>query len=517
MNDTRDQSRPATLRRSIGHSHRRFVSVFRACVAACAGLVTLCITAPATNAVPDPVNFFLSAPGVQGSFLAGTSVETFDDPSKFSSLSSQTFTSSNAPALSVGTVVAGTFTVTTVSVGGASTTTSTATPYGSTGSRFTMVPSNNSMTVDLGSNLNYLGFWWASGDAGSTIEMYDGSTMVGTFSTSNITSIIPKGTGKTVTAYGGAVYTNNEYYGARGQAAPTPTQLNSYIEPFAFVHAVAPTGLTFNKIKFIQGPSGGFELDNLTVGNYTDSFDATGLVGFGLANDVAVDDSFTMAARGTLTGTLASNDTFVGSSAFSKDTSPSLGTATVATSGVLTFAAGDSTGSTSFTYKLCRTISTCVSATVTITITGPTSVAFDPNLGSGTMATQSATSATALTSNLFTRSGYVFAGWNTAADGKGVSYADGASYPFDKYVTLYAQWTSDGSSTTVAPTSTVASSTTLAGAASSDGKEVSSSSAPDLPGSGRPIDTIAIFGMVAILLGQLVRNLNNEKTASDRR
>jgi uncharacterized repeat protein (TIGR02543 family) len=72
---------------------------------------------------------------------------------------------------------------------------------------------------------------------------------------------------------------------------------------------------------------------------------------------------------------------------------------------------------------------------------GPThSVAFDSNGGSGSMTSQSASSSTALSSNSFTKTGYNFDEWNTAADGSGTSYADGASYSFSSDVTLYAQW-----------------------------------------------------------------------------
>lgn len=39
------------------------------------------------------------------------------------------------------------------------------------------------------------------------------------------------------------------------------------------------------------------------------------------------------------------------------------------------------------------------------------------------------------------RSGYTFAGWNTAADGSGTSYSGGATFPMGTAdVTLYAQW-----------------------------------------------------------------------------
>ncbi len=70
----------------------------------------------------------------------------------------------------------------------------------------------------------------------------------------------------------------------------------------------------------------------------------------------------------------------------------------------------------------------------------PIAVTFDANSGSGSMADQSAAGSTALTSNSFTRQAYSFAGWNTAADGSGTAYANGASYAFAASATLYAQW-----------------------------------------------------------------------------
>lgn len=40
----------------------------------------------------------------------------------------------------------------------------------------------------------------------------------------------------------------------------------------------------------------------------------------------------------------------------------------------------------------------------------------------------------------FTREGYFFVGWNTAADGSGTTYEDGADVPADASLTLYALW-----------------------------------------------------------------------------
>jgi uncharacterized repeat protein (TIGR02543 family) len=51
-----------------------------------------------------------------------------------------------------------------------------------------------------------------------------------------------------------------------------------------------------------------------------------------------------------------------------------------------------------------------------------------------------------LDANPFTRSDYTFAGWATTPTGS-VAYANRASYPFAGNVTLYAQWSRDGSVT----------------------------------------------------------------------
>lgn len=68
-------------------------------------------------------------------------------------------------------------------------------------------------------------------------------------------------------------------------------------------------------------------------------------------------------------------------------------------------------------------------------------VIFRSNGGSGTMQTETGTSTTNLTSNTFTKSGSSFSGWNTKADGSGISFANNAPYSFASNLVLYAQWT----------------------------------------------------------------------------
>ena len=79
---------------------------------------------------------------------------------------------------------------------------------------------------------------------------------------------------------------------------------------------------------------------------------------------------------------------------------------------------------------------------------GTLTINFDGNgsTGGSTASQQIAAGSTAsLNDNGFTRTGYMFTGWNTATDGSGTSYADGADYTVtpatgDTAITLYAQW-----------------------------------------------------------------------------
>ena len=70
-------------------------------------------------------------------------------------------------------------------------------------------------------------------------------------------------------------------------------------------------------------------------------------------------------------------------------------------------------------------------------------VKYDSNSGTGTMtdpkAYESGTTATVM-GNTFTKAGYTFTGWTTAADGTGTTYQPDASITMTSNVTLYAQW-----------------------------------------------------------------------------
>ena len=110
---------------------------------------------------------------------------------------------------------------------------------------------------------------------------------------------------------------------------------------------------------------------------------------------------------------------------------------------------------------------------------GTLTINFDGNgsTGGSTASQQIAAGNTAsLNSNGFTRTGYVFTGWNTAADGSGTSYTDGADYTVtpatgDVTVTLYAQWAPPMQDFTLAQCQSLASDANYTVADSRDGSD----------------------------------------------
>lgn len=94
-------------------------------------------------------------------------------------------------------------------------------------------------------------------------------------------------------------------------------------------------------------------------------------------------------------------------------------------------------------YAASKTVTIIADTTFTAQWTANTyTVKFDGN-GSdgGTMSSQAFTYDTAQTlmANTFTRTGYTFAGWNTKADGSGISYEDREELTLTDNLTLYAQ------------------------------------------------------------------------------
>ncbi|MEK0315016.1 S-layer homology domain-containing protein [Cohnella sp. 56] len=96
-------------------------------------------------------------------------------------------------------------------------------------------------------------------------------------------------------------------------------------------------------------------------------------------------------------------------------------------------------GTTQVTY----TVTVIPAPTYTVTYSGNGAASGSAPTDSGSYAQGAAVSVNGNTGNL-TKTGYTFAGWNTAADGGGTSYAAGSTYIMGtSNVTLYAMWTID--------------------------------------------------------------------------
>ena len=109
---------------------------------------------------------------------------------------------------------------------------------GAGGSNFVTVQSVTN--ISLSSAANYFGLWASALDGGNTVELLSGGTSLGSF---NLTSFVL-----------GDAYRGNpaQGYGNGG-------------EKYAFFNF--HSGSSFDQIRLIENGGGGFELDNVTIGN----------------------------------------------------------------------------------------------------------------------------------------------------------------------------------------------------------------------------------------------------------
>ena len=89
-------------------------------------------------------------------------------------------------------------------------------------------------------------------------------------------------------------------------------------------------------------------------------------------------------------------------------------------------------------------------------------ILFNANGGNGSMNAQFFPNGVQQTvsANTFTRSGFIFTGWNTAADGTGTSYNNEAVLTLTENIALYAQWTNASGGTTPSDSTSSSSTTT---------------------------------------------------------
>ena len=245
-------------------------------------------------------SIYLDAPFVQGSYARhhGGVTELFDNAGTGS-----TTISSNTASIVGGTKTSGSYTRfdngVNQNVFGAQNNTETATVGGGYANNTGFANTDaTGFEITFSTAVKYIGFWWAAGNTGNTVTLFSGTTQVASFNTTGIRNILGNVPGSdstyasatdSITATNGTIYRKKYYFGSpAGYTSSTPTVRNSLgllDEPFAFVHAFAQNGQSFDRIKL---SGGGFEFDNLTVST----------------QDVPIRDSLYLASTATTTAVL---------------------------------------------------------------------------------------------------------------------------------------------------------------------------------------------------------------------
>ena len=186
------------------------------------------------------------------------------------------------------------------------------------------------------------------------------------------------------------------------------------------------------------------------VGNLNCASPTAGLAYVPSRNDVWYVFTPTCTATHTVTMTFTTSGADYDLDIFNTGSCPASGTASFTAHGSTTVETIAQTFTSGVTYYIrvvdYNTSGGTFSINVSSTCGPPRTVTFNANGGSGTMSNQTANTATNLNTNTFTNSGCFFIAWNTAADGSGTSYANGAVYSFTADITLYAQWNCSGGS-----------------------------------------------------------------------
>lgn len=99
-----------------------------------------------------------------------------------------------------------------------------------------------SSTLTLNTDSSYFGMWWSAGDASNVLQFYEGSQLVGTFTTASLMSLLPSS------------YDGNP-----------KDRLLDRNEPFAFINFFGDASTAWDKVVLTNSNGSGFESDNYTT------------------------------------------------------------------------------------------------------------------------------------------------------------------------------------------------------------------------------------------------------------
>lgn len=271
-------------------THKVYMSpIFAKLVSICAVIVVALFGGiSAAQAAPgDSIALYLSAPLVQGSDVTGvgSNTETFDSMTGAAWPGIQCPSSTN-----VGTITASTLTggspapsgacriLTAQGYGGATSTTGSPS-FGGNGSVFAATlyraPDDaGTITFNFPNPVKYVGFWWSAGNAGNTVEFLSGNTVVATYNSSDMMTVLgsypsPYPGSAVLTSLGGDTYPKGRYFGnPRGFTSVTPNTPSNIDSSsvFAYFNIFLNGSTSVDAIRF----SGqGFEFDNITTSTVT--------------------------------------------------------------------------------------------------------------------------------------------------------------------------------------------------------------------------------------------------------
>jgi uncharacterized repeat protein (TIGR02543 family) len=353
---------------------------------------------------------------IDSPFVQGSYVATPSNTMTFDT--SATGLSGCADNQPTGVTITGTCRVDTVKdYGGASNSADDTPTIRGSGSQFaTTAHASNPVVINLTNQSRYLGMWWSAGSAGNTMRFYNGSDLLLTVTLQDMIDLL--GTGPA----------NNTDWAARNNDSASN-----------LITTIGTPSATNRKVWYFGNPRG-----------YTDTVAGSPI-------------------EPTSWSTISGPEPFVYLHMF--------------VGGDMTFNKIELSGG-GFEFDnltVSEVAQTPISRLVMVSETAQLEgVRFDSNASGvlGTMARQTGNTATALTSNSYSRTGYTFGGWTTSADGTGTAYANAASYPFTSSTTLYAKWNpisytvaydTQGGSAVTAGSYTIGSSVTLPAAPTRSG------------------------------------------------
>jgi LPXTG-motif cell wall-anchored protein len=204
------------------------------------------------------LDYYISAPMVQGTFVAGATKENFD-----------ALSTGNCPS----TVGNGSITVSgnvcevkvVDTYGGASSDGDTPTAGGS-GSLYAFA-NEAGTTFSLTTSQCYLGFWWSAGSNGNTVEFFSAGELVLSLDSDSIISILDPSIEPTLQSVDGTTYQKASWFGnPRGHednnndGLPDGLSTENDGEPYVYLNIIGKGGLFFDSVTF---SGSNFEFDNL--------------------------------------------------------------------------------------------------------------------------------------------------------------------------------------------------------------------------------------------------------------